>query len=73
MKRYYNVILPININNFLNIFTCGIIDKAPLRSAKPNLVASRSSITILPVGSFKRIKHDIKELFPAPVLPTIPI
>ena len=45
-----------------------------LRSCKPSLVTSSPSIVMVPdAGSKRRNTEYVKDDFPAPVLPTIPI
>ena len=51
----------------------GIMDILVRTSCSPRPRHSTSSILILPIGSASLKKEDMREDFPAPVLPTIPI
>lgn len=54
--------------------TCGMIVSLPLRSCKPIVEISMSSIRILPSAASIILKRQLVRLdFPAPVRPTIPI
>lgn len=52
--------------------SCGMIDIFRRRSCKPISDVNTPSTKILPSGSVKRNSAEIRELFPAPVRPTIP-
>ena len=49
-----------------------MIESEPLKSANPSLVASMSSIWMLPVGSFSLRRQEMRDDLPAPVRPTMP-
>jgi len=53
--------------------TCGMIVIFFRTSCRPTFKISIPSIIIFPDGSTRRNSIEISELFPAPVLPTIPI
>ena len=59
---------------FIYLITCGMIVIFDLRSWSPIVEISIPSITMLPFA-FSRILNNaiVKDDFPAPVLPTIPI
>ena len=63
------------LSYYLNLFllTCGMIAIFPLTSCSPMLLIGSPSIRISPMGSAIRNRHWIRELFPTPVLPAIPI
>ncbi len=52
--------------------SCGMIDIFWRRSCRPISEVNTPSTKILPSGSIKRNSAEIRELFPAPVRPTIP-
>ena len=60
-------------NYSLSQLTCGIIDTFSLKSCNPISLIDTPSIFILPCGSARRNKADIRDDLPAPVRPTIPI
>lgn len=52
--------------------SCGIIEMCLLRKFSPNVLVSTLSIVILPSVGANLKSADIRDDFPAPVLPTIP-
>ena len=54
--------------------SCGMTAIADRRSINPNFEMSMPSILMVPLSSSPiRIRVEMREVFPAPVLPTIPI